>query len=131
MTDSDTARKALEILDSDGWCKDHLTFPGFYAMTLTGDPFPWRTGSHCIGGAVNIAMHGNEDWQLPGTADFYRRLADVIREQYPEFRAPATLMIGPEARAGTEDILFIATWNNARETTEADVRRILEKIAAG
>jgi len=125
MTDSDTARKALEILDSDGWCKDHLTYPGFYALTRY--PAPWQAGSHCIGGAVNIAMHGNEDWQLPGTADFYRRLADVIREQYPEFRAPRVTGLMP----GTEDISFIAQWNNAPETAEADVRRILEKIAAG
>lgn len=105
------ARKTLRILDLDGWCKRALTWESGY-----GTDYP--DGSHCIGGAWNIALTRGEDW----VRDYrpYVPLVEAIQAQYPEFRD-----------IGEDDVArIIAIWNNRPERTESEVRAILEKIAA-
>jgi hypothetical protein len=118
MNHAEIAQGALDILDRDGWCKFSLTYRSLFNAV---PDFP-RDGSHCIGGAVNLAMTGQDNWVLD--SDFYGVLAGVIREQYPDHRLPEY------APADVLDVWFIAEWNNNPGTTEADVRRVLEKIAA-
>ena len=86
------------------------------------DTHLWRSGSHCIGGAWNLALHGDDD--VAGDENSYdkRQIADVIVSQHPEW--------GPQY-CGPGDVGFIAEWNNHKSTTEDDVRAVLEKIAAG
>ena len=81
----------------------------------------WRDGSHCIGGAWNIAQHGFEGWSWDDAS--YVRLAELIVAQHPEWARVYT--------CADDAIFLIASWNNDEHTTEADVRAILEKLAAG
>lgn len=128
-TYAQAARAALEILNRDGWCKRALTLHGSFPAA------PYREGSHCIGGAVNIAMFGNDMWHGdssyllsrtgPGD-DLYAVLAGKIRELYPELAGDAM----PLARYRSQDTALIARWNNHPGISEADVRQVLEKIAA-
>ena len=125
---ADIARDALAVLDSDGWCKDYLTFSDMSASLYAGNgnPLPWQIGSHCIGGAVNIAMHEDACWDDEHA--FYAELAEVIRQQYPEYVPPVSWSGGRVVPV--TDVYYIATWNNAKDRTEEEVRRILEKLAA-
>jgi hypothetical protein len=130
MTDiADTARRALEILDRDGWCKRALTWCALPSALLDSMPrlssFPdmlgnYPEGSHCIGGAVNLALRGKDRWVLtPLGQSVYEAIASAICAQYPEHTP------------GFPSVMFIVAWNNRPSTTEGDVRRILEKLAAG
>lgn len=118
---SDTARKALQILDRDGWNKGYLTAPSWeYTEAL-------RAGSHCIGGAWNLALYGDDEWLEENFESYesYIRIAEVIVAQHPEYSpkygfTPDCFPIG-----------LIADWNNDEATTEGDVRAVLGKIAAG
>lgn len=125
-TDAEIAREALEILDADGWCKGALTM----ISTPWNPDWDYKAGSHCIGGAVNLAMWQQAGWHVAGDG-FYARLANLIREQYPEYVSTHSLVLSFRDAPSLKDIAFIADWNNAPERTEADVRRILEKMAAG
>ena len=134
---ADTARKALEVLDSDGWCKGFLTFgeTSVFVYTATQIPLPGKIGSHCIGGAVNIAMSESSRWLDVADEDygFYAELADLIREQYPEFdgyRQYRHIIGGREIILPPPPVSYIAMWNNDKDRTEEEVRRILEKLAA-
>lgn len=129
----DIAREALEILDRDGWNKGSLT-----RLSDEGVPPAWlayKTGSHCIAGAWNLAQHGHEGWDLNGVN--YFPLYDMIKAQWPEYRSvnaeryAEMLLVVPGLRISSFIACFIADWNNAVETTETDVRTILEKLAAG
>ena len=124
---ADIARDALAVLDSDGWCKNHLTFSEIASLYAgSGLPLPWQIGSHCIGGAVNIAMHEDACWGDEHA--FYAELAEVIRQQYPEYVPPVSCSGTREVPV--TDVYYIATWNNAQDRTGEEVRRILEKLAA-
>lgn len=118
---AETAKKALEILDRDGWNRGMLTWP-------EGWPAPegqsYQVGSHCLGGAWNLALDGKVGWVWSSHEHYpaYEVIAKLIHEQYPEFQPTYTWSEDPE--------YFIATWNNLESTTEADVRGILEKLAA-
>ncbi len=118
MNVAETARKALDILDRDGWNKGYLTNP-----YLDG-PGLYREGSHCIGGAWNLALTGTSaTWLLAPEGDAgYELLAQTIQEQHPDLKGQY---------ADWSSIGIIADWNNHERTTESDVRRILEKLAAG
>jgi hypothetical protein len=112
MDAAETAREALRVLDRDGWCKGSLS----YNSSPPGGVYPG--GSHCLGGAWNIADHGTVLWDTscPGT---YEPVADVIRAQYPQYSSDVS-----------EAPCLIMWMNDADPTTEADVRAILEKLAA-
>jgi hypothetical protein len=107
MNTAEIARKALEVLDRDGWCKMALTWPG--------------AGTHCIAGAANIAMHDTSDWAYDED-EFYDEAARIIRIQYPEYKDDCTEFPGE---------VLVVEWNNSPGITEADVRAVLEKMAAG
>jgi hypothetical protein len=110
------ARDALDLLDRDGWCK--------WAATMHEQGIgcrQYRKGAHCLGGALSMAYGATADmWTCPQAV--YQRVADLIGEQYPEWQ---------EWKAGFPVVCTITAFNDHEDTTEADVRRILEKLAAG
>lgn len=123
MTDdfnvAETARKALDILDQDGWCKGSVNMrPDPISGIPTG--VRYRLGSHCLAGAWNKAFSGQCNF-LPDE-NIYTPLIEIIREQYPELDAQNPRTIG----AG-----IIIVMNDSSSESEADVRAILEKLAAG
>lgn len=141
------AQEAIAIIDRDGWTKGYLTNA--------------ITGAHCIGGALNIALHGygSDRWVRPsyqstyGTygsdrwvvynpvADLTTPVADLTTSVY----APVVKVIRelfpdrlPPIPPGYENysgVLFdthvIAWWNNDARTTLADIRAVLTAVAAG
>lgn len=115
MNVAETARKALEILDRDGWCKFAVTWTSFQKQMYPGHHYP--EGSHCLSGlwgeAVGIENAGNRE--------LYEPLAAVVREQYPEY-IPGIDPNWP--------LTIIPAMNDALGITEADVRAILEKVIA-
>ena len=119
MNVAETARRALEILDADGWNK------GYPVKRLSsGLADPYRIGSRCGGGAWARACgvylaHECRDYFLP--------LVTMIREQYPEIDDE----IGKNPALRDFPISVITSFNDRAATTEADVRAILEKLAAG
>jgi hypothetical protein len=121
MTDiAQTARKALEILDTDGWCKGSVSW-GFLFPVPDGD---YRFGSHCLRGAWDIALYGMISFS--GDHPAYEPVTEAIRAQFPEFSLPQVCL----DMGLTSAVSFIAAWNDENERTESDVRAILEKLAA-
>ena len=117
MNIAETARKALEILDKDGWNKGSTDKNSIYSPSD-----PYKIGSHCAGGAWGKALgiefhHENTGQLLP--------LIEMIREQYPQIEE----MIREEG-IFPYPIRTITMFNDMDSTTEADVRAILEKLAA-
>jgi hypothetical protein len=105
------AARALEVLGKDGWCK-------WMTTNNAGGLYP--VGSHCLGGALNLAYGGcSEMWYCP--PPLYRMIADLIGEQYPEWRIAGYF----------PPVSIITAFNDHAVITETDVRRILEKLAAG
>jgi hypothetical protein len=121
-TAAEIARGALEILDRDGWCKFFVTAPDpeRYPVWTTGA----RAGQHCVGGAWNLAHHRSDMWDTNDLTYLVPLVAE-IRAQYPEMVAGA-----PQEWGGMFPPV-VAYWNNHDDVTEDDVRRVLEKIAAG
>ena len=117
MNIAETARKALEILDRDGWNK------GAAILNFTYPDSPYRMGSHCVGGAwakaLGIEFHTKNTRQL-------LPLIEMIREQYSRIEE----LIREEAIFAGYPIRVITMFNDMDSTTEADVRAILEKLAA-
>jgi hypothetical protein len=124
MSPSQVARDSLEILSRDGWCKWTTTlYPGIL-VPLTHEQkalmqgFPFPVGSHCLGGAMNLALTGcAEFWCENALA--YDAAASVIMDQYPQ------------KWDGLGSGSILTYFNDLNETTEQDVRAILEKLAAG
>lgn len=114
---AETARKALEILDRDGWCQGEITWTGI--LGGRGDILKFKLGSHCLGGVWNLAVTSETTWLSGERAHYYAPLITVLREQYPE-------------HFSDNDRLWdiIPRVNDAASTTEADIRVILEKLAA-
>ena len=120
------ARKALEILDRDGWCKGSVNFkPGpSSGITIKSAGLPafapgnYPAGSHCLGGAWNLALHDCPNF-LAGNPELYKPLAKAIHAQYPEI-----------AELGLEPQGSIVNFNDRASVTETGVRAILEKLAA-
>ena len=124
-----TAREALEVLDRDGWCKGSVTLyrNSPYKIMIIGygspdniiDPasFSYPDGSHCLGGAWNIALCGKPSF-LKDCDEAYEPLISVILAQYPEI-----------AETGLNRTSVILHFNDRAGTSEDDVRAILEKIA--
>ena len=114
MTPAETARKALEILDRDGWCKYTTIWTTLHARNFPGSNY--RIGSHCLGGAWNEATRIESIGKLQ---ESYAPLSAVIAEQYPGYK---------------QDVIYpwniIPMMNDDGTTTEADVRAILEKVMA-
>lgn len=115
MSPAEIARKALEILDRDGWCKYTTIWTTLHARMYAGSDY--QIGSHCLGGAWNEAS----GWglTLEHLRESYEPLAAVIREQYPAYHADAACPWN-----------VIPMMNDDGPTTEADVRSILEKVIA-
>jgi hypothetical protein len=109
---AETAAKALAILDRDGWNKG--------ATSLSpGSSEPYRVGSHCLGGAWNLAATGRAGWSHD--TSIYLPVTDVILAQYPDL----TWLTRKDPPR------MIICLNDMDQTTEDDVRAILEKLAAG
>jgi hypothetical protein len=133
MSPSQVARDSLDILSRDGWCKWTTTkwttamSPGaIIAMThdRKASFLSFPEGSHCLGGAWNVAHHG-DPWWVNNVNDLYEPVADVIKAQYPE---AAGLQLSAVVLEAPSLIMWL---NDAPVITEADVRAILEKLAAG
>jgi hypothetical protein len=127
MSPSQVARDSLDILSRDGWCKWTTTkwttamSPGaIIAMThdRKASFLSFPEGSHCLGGAMNLVLTGCAEFWCDN-ALAYDAAASVIMEQYPQ------------RWDGLGSGSIITYFNDLNETTEADVRRILEKVAAG
>jgi hypothetical protein len=101
MNVQETARKALDILDREGW--------------IQGSAGP---SGRCMGGAWAEALTGDQ-WSLYRGADV-KPLTEAIMAQYP----------GTTGRAAPAYDL-VTRWNDVIGRTEDDVRAILEKLAAG
>lgn len=115
-----TAREALDILDRDGWNKGALTVITPDGMTYYGK---YPEGSHCIGGAWNLALTGRSDWAMDHTAA-YLPLAAKIADMFPAYG-------NTETETGSYLVMnFIARWNNDKDTTEEDVRAVLGKLCS-
>jgi len=125
---SQTAARALEILNEDGWCKGSVNFRAIsdlHWITTIGlpafqvAPGQYETGSHCLGGAWNLALHDDPSF-LREYPELYEPLTEVILAQYPEI-----------ADIGfTDPSAVIANFNDRPLVTESDVRVLLEKLAA-
>lgn len=115
---AETARTALEILEEHGWCRGSVNYRCWIG---SGPRYP--VGSHCIGGAWNLAASGTVQFQ-PEDSGIYDALAGVIQAQYPECALRDFPHCNPQ-------ICTIMWFNDTRAGSESDVRRILEKLAAG
>jgi hypothetical protein len=86
------------------------------------------TGSYCIAGAVNKAVHGDPTWD--GEYD-PALLASVIRERYRAFTAD----LDRNELEPDQSWSFVVQWNNADGRTADQVTEILdiaaEKAQAG
>lgn len=102
----DAARKALAILDQEGWCKFTATSPA---------------GAHCLGGAWALA-HGATLLSL-GQAD-YRPLSEALTARYPcvRGRIPAHLRT---------PLYLITSWNDHPATQRDHVRALLRELITG
>ena len=126
METAEIARKALEILDRDGWNKGFFTLlynplPQVY-KSATGK-FPYRSGSHCIGGAWSIAM-GSSGWC---SYEDYWELWEKIIVMFPDWTCGY-----PDIHSHDDPeqaMNHIVCWNDTC-ATEDDVRAVLEKLAA-
>lgn len=98
------AAKTEEILQQGGWNK------GFLSLTEIGGSI-----SHCVGGALNMAMTGSDSWSFtPDSMSVYTELAGIIRAEFPG-----------RVYQGASEISAIAAWNNHELTTREDVSRAL------
>ena len=116
MSPAEIARKALEILDRDGWCKYQVTWTSFAAAMYSGSDY--RLGSHCLSGAWGEVVGTLSGRELK---EAYAPLAAVVREQYPAYAQVAD---------PAYPLTIIPAVNDAPDVTEADVRAILEKVIA-
>jgi len=111
------AATAQELLRVDGWNKGYLTV--LPTQTHLNAP----VNSHCLGGALNIAMTGQWGWRY-GDQDagaLYAATAQIIRDQFParaaEFDHPGIL-----------DMNVIAMFNNHSDTTREEVISVLNSL---
>jgi hypothetical protein len=124
---AEIASRAEGYLRRDGWNKGCLT-------QVWDDPLlPYRNGSHCLGGAVNLALSDgrsdswdpNAEWQgwqdIPDPRDrsFYERLRRTITALYPD-----AALWQADVRAA------IAEFNNNPDVTEDMVLNVLHQISA-
>ena len=123
-TPAQVACDALDVLDRDGWCRHTTTWP-----PLGGRSGLYPVGAHCMGGLINIAACGADDWK-GDLIGIYEVVRDKIREMYgwelPEDMVPGLCGL----LHGGVTVRYVATWNDL-EASEADVRAVLEKLAAG
>ena len=120
---AETARKALEILDRDGWCRWSLEcseadLPYYRRQGMTP-----RAGSHDLCGLWSLAVLGRLQPDA-GAEDVYGPLARRIRELDPDLDRLFT--------GGALDVpVFYVIATNDRWTTESEARAFLEGLAAG
>lgn len=116
-TTPEIAREALAILKRDGWNRGYLSLTEYSRVKV------FALGSHCIGGAANLALSGGTSfwWQItPAARDFYQHLADAIVAREPD----SVNEIGHES----SPMEFVVGWNNSRQ--REDVFAVLESMAA-
>jgi hypothetical protein len=107
-TIAQAAREAAVLLEEHGW----------------GQGFTYSSQGYCIGGAMNRATGTtcwNSWWMEP--------LAQVIREQYPDFLARLETQSPAGWLAGHPEGRLIAGWNDAEDRTKDEVLAVLEKLA--
>lgn len=123
LTYAEIATRALSILEQDGWNRGYLVLRPLFNYENPEH----KTGSHCIGGAINLAanplLNGWAWYSSPGMAWFYQHVVTTIRRLHPDYA-------WPEATAEKGPHYYIAKWNNDPITTYADVRAVLTAIAA-
>jgi hypothetical protein len=127
-----TARKALKILDTDGWNKGYTTKPAVWTEAAAWAEHlgrsvyrewasRYKAGSHCIGGLWNLADHGYDGWRVEDTA-YVEPLADAVAALFPQW---------DWRRHRSHDVVhMLANWNNSPDTTVENVRAALESLAA-
>jgi hypothetical protein len=116
------AEEMLDILpDDDSWTQEEFFAP----YTLSGIP----RKAYCLLGAYGMLTHEDPLYYSGGRVPrnaYCARLAQVIREQYPE----RILRLGKSGtRAGGDlSVREVITWfNDHDETTYEDIRAVLEK----
>lgn len=120
METAEIARKALEILDRDGWAKG--TFGQF---TVDADGNAILYGPHCIGGAWTIAQ-GTGCWIIEENGS-YRELWEMVAAMFPDWDyREYRKYISP--LAPDSPVNRIVAWND-HFAAEDDVRAVLEKLA--
>jgi hypothetical protein len=126
MKDAEIALKALEILQRDGWCKGATDWSVQDARRSAPESAPvFRLGSHCIGGALGLALHNQPDWI--DTEDWAPAVLAKLRELFPDDIAGLEreiLCLGAQ-RSGA----IVAAWNDGPATID-QVVQVLEKLAA-
>jgi hypothetical protein len=119
------ATEALGLLETDGWVKGALGGPG---------------ERHCIGGALNLAMYGSEFWPFYGSEEREKAMPVYARTRAAIMRidpgadqrvkdCPSCVVVGVTDAAHVHDTAYIAHWNNHRDTTWAETRDVLCKLA--
>ncbi len=138
METSEIAVRALEILDRDGWCRGTFTrLVGPEVINLaTGVSVrrfeEYRAGSHCGGGIWSLAC-GFDTWAEEG---FFVPLWEKICEVFPEQAERAenffdgVVVGGPQVGFMYTALAKTVRWND-HFASEADVRIVFEKLAAG
>jgi hypothetical protein len=104
VSNAELARETIAILDRDGWNKGSI---------LGAD------GTHCIAGALNIALHGDCEWTALMRHPVYDTLAEVVTRMYPDRRREYELA-GSASR--------ITGFNNHPATTLEDVKAVLNEF---
>ena len=130
-TAQETARQALQWLARDGWCKGSTGLtPERKQMMLSHpdgwghDAGQWRIGSHCAGGAVNLALSGGKSSWWSHADEAYAPFAEVIRRRWPEM----TRRVHP--RQASPHMSLLMVFNDDMETSYDDVIAMLREVEA-
>ena len=126
-TPAQIAADALTAMDRDGWCRGATTWTLGRDVYVESETGKYPVGSHCLGGLINIGMWNSPTW-CKEEMGLYRMVAGRSGEMYG-WELPETMDYW-EGDPYWDDTRYIATWNDS-SACEADVRAVLEKIAAG
>lgn len=128
MTPSEAAAGALDYIARDGWCKCAVEMTPMRRMMLLNYPerisshvLEWKIGSHCAGGAMNLALSGGKStwWSHPDSA--YSAVASVIRERFPSIAA----RVNP--CSSSPDRALVMIFNDDEHVSYDDVIWVLRK----
>lgn len=100
--------ETLAVLERNGWCKHMLTD---------------AEGRNCLGGALNLAATGQDQWRAGDLEGFYRQLAAAVLQLFPA-RVSFRRLLFPEAVGWP---VVIAEFNNDPDTTFADIKAVMAR----